>query len=338
MIDFTDSTNLLDDPSALRARFEEDGYIFLRDVVDRELLMELRRRIVSVCAAHSWFKPGTDPMDAIPRIEPRVEGEPLFFAVYDEVQKLEVLHAVPHDPSVRRCVTPLLGDTAFPHPLSIARLIFPDNDEWATPPHQDYLNNQGTTDLYACWMPLGDCPTELGSLSILRGSHHLGIAPLEASLGAGHRRAKLDERFDGLEWVGGNFRFGDAVVFHSLTVHRSLPNRSDRLRLSVDYRFQREGEPLTEECLHPHFGRVSWDDIYRDWTRDDLKYYWRAKRFTEVPWDAQKHAVSEDEYKEHIRLWLLWRKKHPAVDNRITVTVEQMMERWRPRGERNETV
>jgi ectoine hydroxylase-related dioxygenase (phytanoyl-CoA dioxygenase family) len=306
---FTDSTDRLDDPGALRARFDEDGYVFLRGVVDPELLLDVRSHITSICGAHGWFEPGTDPLDAVMCIEPCVEGDDRYFEVYDEIQKLETFHAVPHHPSVRRCVTPLLGASAFPHPLSIARLMFPQDEEWATPPHQDYPNNQGTPDLYACWIPLGDCPTELGSLSILRGSHQLGVAPLKFSLGAGNRRAQLDKRFERLNWVGGDFAVGDAIVFHSHTVHRSIPNITDRMRLSVDYRFQREGEALTEGCLEPHFGRLTWGEIYRDWTRTDIQYYWRKKRYTVAQWNPAFHELSDDEQRIAMQDPMNWRSE-----------------------------
>jgi ectoine hydroxylase-related dioxygenase (phytanoyl-CoA dioxygenase family) len=304
---FTDSTELLDTPNALRARFDEDGYVFLRGAIDRDLLLDVRRRITSVCAAHGWFELGTDPLDAITCVEPCVEGDDRYFEVYDDVQRLEALHAVPHHSTVRRCMTALLGESAFPHPLSIVRLVFPENEEWATPPHQDYPNNQGTPDLYACWMPLGACPAELGSLSILSGSHRLGVAPLEFSLGAGNRRARLDGRFEELGWVGDDFDLGDAVIFHSHTVHRSLPNTTDRMRVSVDYRFQREGEPLTEGCLEPHFGRLTWDDIYRGWKRRDLQYFWRKKHFMVSPWDPAYHELSEEEQLAGMRNPANWR-------------------------------
>jgi hypothetical protein len=307
-IPFTDSSDLVGDPAAFRARFDDDGYVFLKGVVDKDMLVDVRSQIVSICATHGWFEPGTDPIDAIPAIEPCVEGEERYFEVYDEVQHLEAFHAVPHHPTVRSFMTALLGDSAFPHPLSICRLSFPSNEEWTTPPHQDYPNNQGTEDLYACWMPLGDCPVELGSLAILPGSKRLGMAPLEFALGAGNRQAKLDERFEELDWVGGDLELGDALVFHSLTMHRALPNRTKRMRLSVDYRFQREGEPLTAGCLEPHFGRFGWDDVYRGWSREDLKYYWRGKQYTVVPWDATLHEISEEETQEGVLRWMMWKR------------------------------
>jgi ectoine hydroxylase-related dioxygenase (phytanoyl-CoA dioxygenase family) len=311
---FEDSSSLLDDPQALCARFERDGYVLLKGVVDRDLMLEARRAITEVCRAHGWLDPAYNPMAAIPQAGPFVEGEAKYLEVYDDIQRLEAFHAVPHHRSVSRCMTALLGPTAFPHPLSIARLMFPGNDEWATPQHQDYPNNQGTYDLYACWMPLADCAVADGSLSILRGSHTFGVAPLRASLGAGSRRAELDERYDELDWVGGDLALGDALVFHSLTVHRSLPNRGDALRLSVDYRFQREGEALTAGCLEPHFGRLSWDEIYASWQRDALKYYWHDKRFTVAEWDATLHEIEQHEFVDLMKDWLRWRRRHPQGD------------------------
>jgi ectoine hydroxylase-related dioxygenase (phytanoyl-CoA dioxygenase family) len=306
---FADSTNLLDDAPALRRRFDEDGYVFVRDVVDGDVLQSLRQRVIEACDRHGWL---ADPADAaVPRVAPLVEGDEGYFEAYDDIYRLEEFHALPHHESVMRVMRTLLGDTAFPHPLGIARLAFPDNDMWTTPPHQDFPNNQGTSDLYACWIPLGDCPLDLGPLSILQGSHRLGLLPLEFSLGAGNRRAVLDERHDRLQWVGGDFRAGDVVVFHSLTVHRALPNRCRGLRLSVDYRFQREGEPLTEGCLEPHFGRLSWDQVYQGWSRQDLQYYWRTRRFTVTPWDESLHALGEAEMERAVRAWLQW-KTHVA--------------------------
>jgi ectoine hydroxylase-related dioxygenase (phytanoyl-CoA dioxygenase family) len=287
------ANELLHDQAALKRRFGVDGYVFLRQIVEPHRLLRLRRQIAECCARHQWFKPGSDPMDAIAWTTAKTEGEEDYLRVYDDVQKLEEFHALSHDAAILAVMRMLLGETAFPHPLAIARLMFPDTPEWCTPPHQDHPNNQGTQQLYACWIPLGDCPISIGNLSLLEGSHRYGVLPLEYAMGPGHRRAVLDQRMAALTWRGGDFRLGDIVIFHSLTVHRSLPNATDRLRISVDYRFQREGEPLTENCLLPHFQRLSWNEIYRDWHRSDLKFYWKQKRYPVVPYDRHVHDLPD---------------------------------------------
>jgi ectoine hydroxylase-related dioxygenase (phytanoyl-CoA dioxygenase family) len=314
MLDFVDSSDLLDDPAVLRRRFDEDGYLFLRQAIDHDVLLAARRDITAAMADHGWLRLGTDPMDAITQVEPRVEGEELFFEVYDDVQRSEAFHAVPHHQSVRRVIEPLLGPDAFPHPLGIARLAFAGSGDWHTPPHQDYPNNQGTEELIACWMPTADCPLAAGPVSVLRGSHRFGVVPVDASLGAGHRRARLGERFANLDWAGGDFELGDVLVFGSLTVHQALPNDSDRMRVSVDYRFQREGAALTAGCLEPHFGRMSWGDIYAGWRRDELRYYWRNKRYVIVEWNDDLRSFPEEQFADHIREFVEWRYTHGPVE------------------------
>ena len=299
---FCDSASLLSDPVALRQRFDTDGYVFIPGLLEPGLLLDLRRQIVDICADCGWLKQDSDPMDAISWTAPKVEGEEAYFEVYDRIQRLQDFHALAHESAVLKLMRGLLGESAFPHPLSIARLVFPESKEWSTPPHQDYVNNQGTQDLYACWIPLSDCPRSLGSLAILEGSHRLGLQPVEYALGAGHRQASLPAEAASMEWVAGDFKLGDVIAFHSLTIHRALPNDTDRMRISVDFRYQAEGEEATERCLRPHFERMEWQDIYRDWDREDLKFYWREKNIKLVPWNPELGELPADHLGEAVRL------------------------------------
>ncbi len=294
-----EANELLDQPEALRDRLAADGYLFFRGVIPVDRLMDLRDQITRILANQGWIEDGERRMEAIAQGRPRREGQPKFFRAHDKIVKLEALHAMAHEPALLNVMRRALGDTAFPHPLSIVRLIFPDSPELSTPPHQDYPNNQGTPNLTAAWMPLGDCRIEDGSLAIMEGSHRFGVLPLKFHLGAGNRRAVLNEQLDGLRWVGADFKAGDIVLFPSLTVHKAMDNHNSRsMRLSVDFRFQLEGEALTEGCLQPHFQRVSWDDIYADWASDELKYYWRDKDFVEVPWNPALHELPPDHFDE----------------------------------------
>src|SRR5437667_97529 len=77
-------------------------------------------------------------MRGVATAPPVREGDDDFFAVYNEVQRLEAFHTLAHDDSLMRIMRRVLGDSAFPHPLKIARLGFPEHYEVSTPPHQDY--------------------------------------------------------------------------------------------------------------------------------------------------------------------------------------------------------
>lgn len=316
-----EANELLHDVQLLRARLAEDGYLFLRDIVPVARLVELRDDITRILAAEGWIEGGAKRLQAIARGRPRREGQPRFFQAHDKIIKLESLHSLAHESHLMGVMQKVLGDSAFPHPLSIVRLIFPDSPELSTPPHQDYPNNQGTADLTAAWIPLADCSVEQGALAVLEGSNHFGVLPLRFHLGAGNRRAVLDKRLSALRWVGADFRAGDVLLFPAVTVHKAMENHSGSImRLSVDYRYQREGEALTEGCLKPHFQRLSWEDIYQGWKSDRLQYYWRDKKFVEVPWNPALHELPPDHldeaYEQELAFNIVLSKREGEKDSR----------------------
>ena len=68
-------------------------------------------------------------------------------------------------------------------------------------------------------------------------------------------------------------------------------NDKQRMRLSVDYRYQCEGEDITLKCLEPK--RFTWDEIYEGWECNELKYYWKNKDINIVPWQ-EMNTLPED--------------------------------------------
>jgi hypothetical protein len=289
---FLDSTDALQSPAELRARAARDGYLFFRGLLPPEPLRETRLRILGVCARHGFLAPGTDPDLAIaaPGVRFR-EGDPEYMAAYDEIQKLETFHALAHHPAIVDMLHALFGEEVLVHPRNIARVMFPQNTQFTTPAHQDYVHIQGTEETYTAWIPLADCPVELGSLEVLPGSHKAGVLPTHGAYGAGGLGVETDHL--GLEWAGGDFRCGDALFFQSLCVHRATHNQTpDRVRISVDYRYQAVSNPVVASSLLPHFNRVPWDEIYEGWTDPSLQYYWRRFDLRSAEWTPKHHVAA----------------------------------------------
>lgn len=292
---FTVSNEILGHPAALRERMRSDGYLFLRGLVDPTRLATLREAILSICNTHGWLDPAHPIAAGVPLGPPRLEGQDAYAIVYDDVQRLEPLHRLAHLPTITNVMAELVDPPLLVHPLAVSRLMFPRCQEFATPPHQDYPNNQGAVEMYAVWIPLGSCPRQLGGIAVLTGSHHYGVLPAKASLGAGYRSVIPNAALASLRWVSGDFAPGDVLIFHALTVHRSLANRTDRLRLSVDYRYSSAAQPVSNLVLEPHFGRLDWEDIYRGWKSREGCYYWRDLPLRVVPFDpAMLSVVSPD--------------------------------------------
>ena len=301
------SNDAMDDPQELRRRIEDEGYLFFKRLQDPDKLWNLRGQIMDVIREGGWLVPGTDPIDGI--ADPSkacTEGDIGYTDVYHEVYKLQAFHQSGHWHEVLDVLEKLTDKPVLPHPQKIARLWFPQYTDHTTPIHQDFVHFQGNFETFTCWAPVGNCPIELGGLALLPGSHKVNhVMDHHFSLGAGALQIHSDD-IDG-EWHTTNYEIGDTLIFLALTVHQALPNLTeDRLRISLDNRYQTIGDPICDEVIRPHlwrFSELSWDEIYQDWESDDLKYYWRDVVDTpETPVIPKDLGYSEHGFAEALSL------------------------------------
>ncbi len=293
MEEFIVSNDLLRRPDALRARAGSDGYLFFRGLLEPETLLRLRGQILTLCAEAGWLASGSNPKEGIAAtgIAP-VEGQPAFSAVYNQVNRLEDFHALAHAPAILAMLGDLFGETPLVHARNIARIIFPQATQFTTPAHQDYIHIQGTQETWTAWIPLSDCPRELGSLAVLPGSHRSGILPTHTALGAGGLGIRTDDL--PFFWAASDFRAGDALFFHSLLAHKGLPNLTpDRIRLSVDFRYQGVSQSVVASSFQPHHGQLSWEEVYENWNSDQFQYYWRGLPLHYVEWSSRYHEAAK---------------------------------------------
>ena len=288
-----DSTDILDNPAALRARAHEDGYLFFRDLLGRDAVLRARHDILEICRKYGWIRPDTDTDEGIADHDTVNAIDPLAIAecgvgipkdAYREVQKLESFHRLAHTPGLVDLYRKLFETDVLVHPRNIARVMLPLDTASPTPPHQDYIHIQGTKNVWTCWAPIGDIPRTLGGLSVLRGSNRDGLLPVKAAEGAGSLQVYLCGV--DYEWIEHDYRAGDALTFTSLTVHKAIPNQQrDRIRLSCDFRFQPAHEEVEEQSLHPHCNVMGWDDMYEGWSDPSLQYYWKQFDLQMANWD-----------------------------------------------------
>ena len=180
----------------------------------------------------------------------------------------------------------MLGEAVLPHPRLIGRTIFPQREAFTTPPHQDFIPIQGTTETYTAWFPLHDLPPDMGGLEVAAGSHQGGVYEFSPALGAGGL-AIADPLAD--TWTGGPLEAGDVLFFHSMTAHRGLANTGESLRLSIDARYQRRDAPIAPGSLLPHSQPDTWENVYLDWPDSSLQYYWRQYELHITDYDDSYH-------------------------------------------------
>ena len=256
---FNVSNDVLDDVESLQARLAEDGYLFIRNYAPQDDLLALRKEILQLCADEGWVKPDTDLMDGVwGGVGPYTEGEQEFMKVYRHVVHLPAFKAMPEHTAFMQLMGKILGEeNVLMHRRRIGRITFPQNVVQTITSHQDYYYIRGTPETYTMWMPLSDCPTELGSLMVLRGSHKAGFIDHqrfpEKNVAFGLSDDQLPTE-DGIEWHGGDFALGDVLLFHSYTIHRALPNMTtDRFRLSIDNRYQHKDAAIEPGSMGTHY-------------------------------------------------------------------------------------
>ena len=252
---FEDSMPLIEDPAQLRSRANRDGFLFFRGLVPDDAVLAMRRAVLDYASLAGWLDPGArlDEGRAAPgkrigyyqdpewvNLQVHVQNTPEMWALGDAIAIHRVLNRVENRSSYLCLSTANTCRVYSPHP------------DMATQPHQDanYIRMLG--DFWTVWIPLGDCPCELGPLALLAGSHNGG---LREHSGLGIVDGGVEVPNDAT-WSTTDFQRGDVVIFKPHTLHCSLPNRSgDCLRLSVDFRYGFWSEPAAVDWRAISTGR-----------------------------------------------------------------------------------
>lgn len=285
IVELRDSNDLLSRPEAMRKRMRDDGYLLFRGLIPRAEVLAVRAAVLGPCEKSGWIKAGTVLDEAVTSHAPVAEGTKEWEPAYEAIQKLESFHRLPHHPAMESLMKDLFEEPVFCLPNKICRIAFPNDNAKATPAHQDFLYIQGSTETITAWMPLGDVPAALGGLMVQPGSHKSGFYLPFKHPGVGGNAVAYDPT---LPWAGTDYRAGDVLLFHSLTVHAARPSQSrDRIRFSMDFRYVGLSHSVSEENLAPHWhwlgGPFNWDNLDKGWDAG-LRRYWEK-----VPLKLTKH-------------------------------------------------
>ena len=256
----------------LEARMDRDGYLFLRDLVNRSTVDRLRGDIRALLIERGYVEDDPDlELKWTGRLpDPKVIG--LSAPIQRQISDMDSMRALVESDDLRSMLRTLFDGEVFTwvENLDRVRIQFQDvsvtnvggqQAPFATPAHQDGYHFP--VPFYSVWIPLMDIDLAIGGLAVRAGSHteglqqhwwhggrYLGIPDTVEQAQAFEREGgvvvagEVDPSARPKIWLRSDYRVGDVVVFHPRLVHRGVGNTSPQLRLSVDLRYSKQGDPL----------------------------------------------------------------------------------------------
>ncbi len=157
-------------------------------------------------------------------------------------------------------IAQITGTDVIGHPVFNARPKLPGQQLTVVPWHQDsgYFGTVSEQSLIpTAWIPLVAVDETNGCLQVVAGSHKLGVVNHCTENREGRFLEVMDSLVDESKIVTCPMEIGDALVFHNLTLHRSLQHTtSEIIRWAIDIRYLRDGD-------HP--GSIYWKDPDFKW-------------------------------------------------------------------------
>ena len=268
-----ESNDVLDDLDALRERFDQDGYLLIRQLQKSETVMQARLAFLEYLDELGCLDPAAPLVDGVIDMSkgPRggflsQTGANLTVGAPDDsgTRPVDDGSALAYSPRMTNLVESrelvgffegFLGGEILPFEHRWLRVAGVGS---STAMHFDFMYmGKGTENVCTVWCPLGDTAMDLGGLALCVGSQ--SSAKLRAAFG-GADAYEESERFESLytssprafaksigsKWHTADYKLGDVLIFGMHMLHAPLQNRTDRFRLSTDTRYQLASEPVDE--------------------------------------------------------------------------------------------
>jgi hypothetical protein len=237
--EFRDSRELLGDWEALRERIAEDGYVFMRGLLDPDMIEAVGRVGLAHVQRAGWTRPFGDPVTAAPQLPIRSirMRDATSDTGYRRIITDPGFNAIPFVTPMAELMAQILGPKGFCYPVKLPRLVYPTSLVPRQPGNYVHKDYRAVQDMITCWVPMGEVPRSMGGLALLPGSHD--SARVEAR--------PLLSLEDG--WVTTDYELGDVLVFHCMTTHAALPNSEGRMRFSAEYRWQLSDQPAPRRLV-----------------------------------------------------------------------------------------
>lgn len=253
----------------MKKQFAENGFVIMRQLIEpevvqgvRDSLTELVDRLAAKLMAEGKIH-DSYPHEPFEKrlyriVEHHLEDAP---KIYRPELHLKGFYHLFFHKKLLNMAQELLGDEIRLYPNYSVRPKLPDFEAVRVLWHQDggYTDTEGgnrgvdTLRMVNVWTPLVSATVENGCMQFVPGTHKLGVVPhiqkneYYLEIADEHLQPHLPQAID-IE-----LEPGDVVLFHNLLFHQGLPNHSDHIRWSLDWRYQ----DATQSTLRKENGHLA---------------------------------------------------------------------------------
>jgi len=234
----------------MSSKYREEGF-YLMDLGIQDEVAELRDEFRQVFDTVSRVNGGpavnndTDIVNLY-----NSEYRDLWVAAYDQLGQLLGTYTLVTKPIVKQIMDICgLGMLAYTSKIA-TRVDMPLGEgSTPTPAHQDYPSHQGSGNSVTLWIPLQDVDSEDGALQAFPASHLDGVIPQESGVnefnvapGSLAKAGGLTGHMDSSKHMDDQaveipMKAGQILVFSTLLLHRSGVNTGNRIRYSLNIRY-----------------------------------------------------------------------------------------------------
>jgi ectoine hydroxylase-related dioxygenase (phytanoyl-CoA dioxygenase family) len=220
--------------------FEKNGFVVLEDVFSPPEIAAVSNEVDRIIEGKSSSLPETEIVYE-PDSSPRRVRNAFRLHVYEKQFFETAKHPKligPLDAILGRSLR-LYGSQVFAKPARVGTVV-PAHQDMPYWPFEPY-------ELVSAWIALDDSTIQNGCVRYVAGSHKLGMLPHAPSGVVGNSLGLMeDARIAALEERPLEVRRGSVILHHSLTVHRSEANQSDKPRRGLIYVYMSERVRLTD--------------------------------------------------------------------------------------------
>jgi len=245
-------------------KFDRDGYQVIREVIPTDIVTRIHdflrshvdRMIETIGVSKDLKSAGAEIANLLRTDASLPQDLRVLMTGHfpTQIRLDEMLRDIPKNANVRALLEAVhRTDRLKMHMPPMARFIMPGNVEAGVPPHQDVSYNEHMDNFITVWVPLVPVDASCGGVT--------------AFVGAPKRKIEVSSKVKNGVWIEGiptddlsaencvPMSPGDVLIFDRYLVHGSMPNISDRVRFSLDYRFF----PATSPSAKHYLDMQSWE-------------------------------------------------------------------------------